>query len=159
LLVEQAAQLALGLRARLRSADRFSERAIAPGLRWLKTPLSSVRAWLSRVTLADHFFLGLACFPMKRERLPMASVAAATHLLNGCCSKKECGMADKQQVLKAQIDDKLDQALKDSFPASDPVSFLQPVPMKDSDRKLPVVEAANDSGRPARARKAKATRS
>lgn len=68
-------------------------------------------------------------------------------------------MADKQQVLKARIEDKLDQALKDSFPASDPVSFLEPVPMKDSDRKLPVVEAANDSGRRARARKAKATRS
>ena len=68
-------------------------------------------------------------------------------------------MADKQQALKAQIDDKLDQALKDSFPASDPVSFLQPVPMKDSDRKLPAVEAANDSGRPARAKKAKATHS
>ena len=68
-------------------------------------------------------------------------------------------MADKQQALKAQIDDKLDQALKDSFPASDPVSFLQPVPMKNSDRKLPVVEAANDGCRPARARKAKATRS
>ena len=71
-------------------------------------------------------------------------------------------MADKRQSLKAQIhdrlDDKLDQALKDSFPASDPVSFLQPVPMMDSDRKLPVVEAANDS-RPARTRKAKATRS
>ena len=68
-------------------------------------------------------------------------------------------MADKQQALKARIDDKLDQSLKDSFPASDPVSFLEPVPMKDSDRKLPVVEAANDSGRRARARKAKATRS
>ena len=121
--------------------------------------VSSVRAWLSRVTLADHFFRGLARFSMNRERLPMASVAAATHLLRAGCSKKECGMADKQQALKAQIDDKLDQALKDSFPASDPVSFLQPVPMKDSDRKLPVVEAANDSGRPARARKAKATRS
>jgi hypothetical protein len=68
-------------------------------------------------------------------------------------------MADKQQALKARIDDKLDQALRDSFPASDPVSFLQPVPMQDSDRKLPVVEAANDSGRPARIRKPKATRS
>jgi hypothetical protein len=67
-------------------------------------------------------------------------------------------MADKQRALKTRIDDKLDQALKDSFPASDPVSFLQPVPMMDSDRKLPVVEAANDS-RPARVRKAKATRS
>ena len=68
-------------------------------------------------------------------------------------------MADKRQALKTQLDDKLDQALKDSFPASDPVSFLEPVPLKDSDRKLPVVEAANGSGRPARARKAKATRS
>lgn len=68
-------------------------------------------------------------------------------------------MSDKRQALKARIDDKLDQALKDSFPASDPVSFLQPVAMQDSDRKLPVVEAANDSGRPARVRKAKATRS
>ena len=69
-------------------------------------------------------------------------------------------MTDKQRALKAKIDDKLDQALKDSFPASDPVSFLQPVPVKDSDRKLPVVEAANDSDRPARVRrKAKATRS
>jgi hypothetical protein len=67
-------------------------------------------------------------------------------------------MADKRQALKTRIDDQLDQALKDSFPASDPVSFLQPVPMMDSDRKLPVVEAANDS-RPARVRKAKATRS
>ena len=65
-------------------------------------------------------------------------------------------MTGKQRTLKAKIDDKLDQALEDSFPASDPVSFLQPVP--DGDRKLPVVEAADDSGRPARARKAKATR-
>ena len=65
-------------------------------------------------------------------------------------------MADKRQTLKTRIDDMLDQALKDSFPASDPVSFLQPVPMQGSDRKLPVVEAAND-GRTARVRKAKAT--
>jgi hypothetical protein len=68
-------------------------------------------------------------------------------------------MADKQRALKAKVDEKLDQALKDSFPASDPVSFLEPVPMNDSDRKLPVVEAGNDSGRPARIRRAKATRS
>jgi hypothetical protein len=68
-------------------------------------------------------------------------------------------MTGKQRALKAKVDDKLDQALKDSFPASDPVSFLEPVPMQDSDRKLPVVEAAHDSGRLLRARKAKATRS
>jgi hypothetical protein len=68
-------------------------------------------------------------------------------------------MTGKQRALKAKVDDKLDQALKDSFPASDPVSFLEPVPLQDSDRKLPVVEAANDGSRPARIRKAKATRS
>lgn len=64
-----------------------------------------------------------------------------------------------KRTLKEKIDDKLDKALQDSFPASDPVSFIEPGPVKDGDRKLPVVEAANDSGRPARARKAKATRS
>ena len=68
-------------------------------------------------------------------------------------------MTGKQRTLKAKIDDKLDQALQDSFPASDPVSFLQPAPVKNGDRKLPVVEAGNDGGRPARARKANATRS
>ena len=68
-------------------------------------------------------------------------------------------MTGKQRTLKAKLDDKLDQALQDSFPASDPVSFLQPAPVKGGDRKLPVVEAANDSARSARARKAKATRS
>jgi hypothetical protein len=68
-------------------------------------------------------------------------------------------MTGKQRRLKARVDDKLDQALQDSFPASDPVSFLEPVPVQSGDRKLPVVEAANDSSRPARGRKAKATRS
>lgn len=66
-------------------------------------------------------------------------------------------MAGKR-TLKAKIDHKLDQALQDSFPASDPVSFLQPVPVNDGDRKLPVVEAADHSDR-ARGRKVKATRS
>lgn len=57
-------------------------------------------------------------------------------------------MTAKQRILKAKIDDKLDQALRDSFPASDPVSFLQPAPAKGGDRKLPVVEAANDGATP-----------
>jgi hypothetical protein len=59
-------------------------------------------------------------------------------------------MTAKQRALKAKIDDKLDQALQDSFPASDPVSFLQPAPAKSGDRKLPVVEA-NDSTEKAKA--------
>jgi hypothetical protein len=60
-------------------------------------------------------------------------------------------MTSKQRALKAEMEDKLDRALQDSFPASDPVSFLQPAP-RSGDRKLPVVEAA-------RPRNAKATRS
>jgi len=59
-------------------------------------------------------------------------------------------MTAKQRALKAKIDDKLDQALRDSFPASDPVSFLQPSPANSGDRKLPVVEAAHDSAGKAR---------
>ena len=81
----------------------------------------------------------------------MVSVAVATHLLKASFALKECGMTGKRRMLRAKLEDKLDQALQDSFPASDPVSFLQPGPANGGDRKLPVVEAAK--------RKAKATRS
>ena len=66
--------------------------------------------------------------------------------------------AKAHQTLKAKVDDKLDQALKDSFPASDPVSFIEPGRVNDGDRKLPVVEAAA-RGKAGRPRKGKATRS
>jgi hypothetical protein len=66
--------------------------------------------------------------------------------------------AKARQTLKARVDDKLDQALADSFPASDPVSFIQPGPVNDGDRKLPVVEAAA-RGKAGRKAKGKATRS
>ncbi|MEA2850153.1 MAG: hypothetical protein QOE02_172 [Rhodospirillaceae bacterium] len=46
------------------------------------------------------------------------------------------------QTLKDKVDEKLDQALQDSFPASDPVSFIEPGRVNDGDRKLPVVKAA-----------------
>jgi len=39
-----------------------------------------------------------------------------------------------RQTQKARMDDKLDQALEDSFPASDPVSVTQP-PSSSQDRK------------------------
>ncbi len=61
-----------------------------------------------------------------------------------------------RRSLKAEVDDRLDQALQDSFPASDPVAFIEPVPVKAGDRKLPTVEAARMSAR--RAGKGKATR-
>ena len=70
--------------------------------------------------------------------------------------------AKAHQTLKAKVDDKLDQALEDSFPASDPVSFIEPGRVNDGDRKLLVAEAAarGKGGRPgSRPRKGKATRS
>lgn len=39
------------------------------------------------------------------------------------------------------LDRKLDAALKDSFPGSDPVSFVEAAPVKESDRDLPAVQA------------------
>jgi hypothetical protein len=37
------------------------------------------------------------------------------------------------------VEGKLDKALKDSFPGSDPVSFVQAAPINDGDRDLPTV--------------------
>jgi len=39
----------------------------------------------------------------------------------------------------SSVDGKLDKALKDSFPGSDPVSFVQAAPIKDGDRALSTV--------------------
>ena len=68
-------------------------------------------------------------------------------------SSEGCDMPSKDRKLKARIEDSLDEALKDSFAASDPVSFIEPQRVQDGDRTLPVVEASR------RARKRKATRS
>jgi len=59
-----------------------------------------------------------------------------------------------RRKLKAEVDDRLDRALEDSFPASDPVAFIDPLPVKPGDRKLPTVEAGRASTRPAGKRKA-----
>jgi hypothetical protein len=37
------------------------------------------------------------------------------------------------------VDEKLDKALSDSFPGSDPVSFVEAAPIKKQDRALPTV--------------------
>jgi hypothetical protein len=72
---------------------------------------------------------------------------------------EESGMSAKtRQTQKARMDDKLDQALEDSFPASDPVSFIEPGPANGGHRRLP---AEKPVGRGKATRKAgdKATRS
>lgn len=66
--------------------------------------------------------------------------------------------AKAHQTLKDKVDDKLDQALEDSFPASDPVSFIEPGPANGGGRKLPAVKA-NGRGKAARRAERKATRS
>jgi hypothetical protein len=42
--------------------------------------------------------------------------------------KNECGLKDKSQKEKEHLDEELDKALKDTFPASDPVAVIQPPP-------------------------------
>ena len=44
---------------------------------------------------------------------------------------------------KEKVDKKLDEALKASFPGSDPVSFAQPAPVKAKDSSLPEVKLAD----------------
>ena len=43
---------------------------------------------------------------------------------------------------KAKLDKKLDTALKDTFPSSDPVAVAEPSPVNKQDRALPEVKAA-----------------
>ena len=50
----------------------------------------------------------------------------------------------QKQKAESEIDAKLDKALKDSFPGSDPVSFVEAAPIKPEDRKLSTVPDADD---------------
>ena len=47
--------------------------------------------------------------------------------------------APAKEAVASGVDAKLDKALKDSFPGSDPVSFVQAAPINDGDRALPTV--------------------
>lgn len=44
---------------------------------------------------------------------------------------------------KSALDRKLDEALKGTFPASDPVSFVEAAPLTEHDRSLPEVKVAD----------------
>ena len=47
--------------------------------------------------------------------------------------------APAKKPAASDVDAKLDKALKDSFPGSDPVSFLEAAPIKKADRSLSTV--------------------
>lgn len=53
-----------------------------------------------------------------------------------------------------KLDKKLDAALKDTFPTSDPVAVSEPAPVKEHDRALPEVEASERQA-PEKARRAR----
>ena len=50
----------------------------------------------------------------------------------------------QEHKAESEIDAKLDKALKDSFPGSDPVSFVEAAPIKPDDRKLSTVPDEDD---------------
>ncbi len=50
----------------------------------------------------------------------------------------------QKQKAESDHDEKLDKALKDSFPGSDPVSFVEAAPIKPDDRKLSTVPDKDD---------------
>jgi len=50
----------------------------------------------------------------------------------------------QKQKAASDVDAKLAKALKDSFPGSDPVSFVEAAPIKPADRKLSTVPDEDD---------------
>jgi hypothetical protein len=54
---------------------------------------------------------------------------------------KKSSSAGKPASLTEHMDKKLDAALKDSFPGSDPVSFIEATPVKPGDESLTAVKA------------------
>jgi hypothetical protein len=50
----------------------------------------------------------------------------------------------EEHKAESNVDEKLDKALKDSFPGSDPVSFVEAAPVKPDDRKLSTVPDEDD---------------
>ena len=53
--------------------------------------------------------------------------------------------APRKRKAESDVDEKLDKALKDSFPGSDPVSFVEAAPIKPADRKLSTVPDEDDA--------------
>jgi hypothetical protein len=53
----------------------------------------------------------------------------------------------QKQKAESDVDAKLDRALKDSFPGSDPVSFVEAAPINPGDRKLSTVPDEDDESK------------
>jgi hypothetical protein len=55
--------------------------------------------------------------------------------------------APRENDTKEMIDEKLDRALQDTFPASDPVAFIEPAPGKQGGRAHSSEGGARDPGK------------
>lgn len=55
--------------------------------------------------------------------------------------------ADKPSKLEDRLEKKLDAALEDSFPGSDPVSFVEAAPVNEGDRDLTAVKVGDGKKR------------
>lgn len=58
-------------------------------------------------------------------------------------AEKPPATRNADESAEKKLDRKLDAALKDSFPGSDPVSFVEAAPIKPEDAELPEVKAGN----------------
>lgn len=77
------------------------------------------------------------------EQEYLAAQAKARRAETGSASAGKAG--DHTADPKKKLDKKLDEALKSSFPGSDPVSFVEAAPVNEQDRSLPGVRPARKS--------------
>ncbi|MBS0223898.1 MAG: hypothetical protein JSR91_24490 [Proteobacteria bacterium] len=71
-----------------------------------------------------------------RENAIRATNSPGERCSDGQSSQRGCDAIEKATSPEARrkVDEKLDQALKDTFPASDPVAIAEPSPDESSDR-------------------------
>jgi hypothetical protein len=62
------------------------------------------------------------CLPRKEASMGIPNDTVADH------ERNEKARQDREQAKKRKLEESLDQALEDSFPASDPINVTQPAP-------------------------------
>lgn len=81
----------------------------------------------------------------KRETSDLKMMEQELLALEQRIAREETGKAkasgNKPDSLVEKMDKKLDAALKDSFPGSDPVSFIEATPVQPGDESLTAVKA------------------
>ena len=110
-----------------------SDPVVASELKDLKTKVESAREVAGRPQATERDKSDLKMI----EQEYMAAQNKAKHADHAAKQHK----ATPSEPVK-KVDHKLDAALQETFPGSDPVSFVQAAPVKEQDADLPVVKAA-----------------